>query len=70
MIGSIMGSIPFIYKFNESLRVYKLMEKQRKTKIQNKTKICKEENSEYRKFLSLGFPKTAAEKFDICMQEK
>ena len=27
-------------------------------------------NSEYKKFLSLGFPKTAIEKFNICIQEK
>ena len=27
-------------------------------------------NSDYKKFLSLGFPKTAIEKFNICMQEQ
>ena len=70
MISSIMGSIPFIYKSIESFRVHKLMEEQRKTQIQNKTKLCKEENSEYEKFLSLGFPKTAIDKFNICMKEQ
>ena len=70
MIGSIMGSIPFIYKSNESFRIHKLMEEQRKIQIQNKAKICKENNSEYEKFLRLGFPKTAIEKFNICMQEQ
>tara|TARA_A100001234_G_C12365080_1_gene275735 strand:+ start:177 stop:473 length:297 start_codon:yes stop_codon:yes gene_type:complete len=70
MIGSIMGSIPFIYKSHESFKVHKLMEEQRKIQIQNKAKICKKENSEYDKFLSLGFPKTAIEKFNICMKEK
>ena len=70
IVGSIMGSVPFIYKSNENFRVQKLMEEQRKIQIQNKAKICKEENSEYKKFLSLGFPKTAIEKFNICIQEK
>ena len=70
IVGSIMGSIPFIYKSNENFRVQKLMEEQRNIQIQNKAKICKEENSEYKKFLSLGFPKTAIEKLNICMQEK
>ena len=70
MVGLIMGSIPFIYKSSKSFRVQKLMEEQRKIEIQNKTKICKEENSEYEKFLRLGFPKTAIEKFNICMKVK
>ena len=70
IIGSLIGSIPFIKKSNDNYRVQKLMEEQRKIQIQNKAKICKEENSEYKKFLSLGFPKTAVEKFNICIQEK
>ena len=70
MVGSIMGSIPFIYKINEDFKVHQLMEKQRKIQIQNKSKICKKNNSEYEKFLRLGFPKTAIEKFNICMKEK
>ena len=36
--------------------------------MMNKEKICKTENSDYKKFLSLGFPKTAIEKFNICMK--
>ena len=70
MVGSTMGSIPFIYKINEDFKVHQLMEKQRKIQIQNKSKICKKNNSEYEKFLRLGFPKTAIEKFNICMKEK
>ena len=70
MIGSFIGSIPFIHKTNEGFRVQKLIEEKRKIQIQNKAKVCKEKNSEYEKFLSLGFPKTAIEKFNICMKEK
>ena len=44
------------------------MEENRKIQIQYKAKVCKEENSEYEKFLNLGFPKTAIEKFNICMK--
>ena len=70
MIGSIIGSIPFFYKLNENLRVQKLIQEQKKLKIQYKEKICKNDNSEYKKFLSLGFPKTAIQKFKNCMKEK
>ena len=70
IIGLIMGSLPFIYKFKESLRVQKLIQEQRKIQVQKKEKICKDLNSDYEKFLSLGFPKTAIEKFNICMKEK
>ena len=70
MIGLMIGSIPFFYKLNENLRVQKLIQEQRKLKIQYKEKICKNDNSEYKKFLSLGFPKTAIQKFKNCMKEK
>ena len=69
MIGLLMGSIPFIYKSKENFRVQKLIKEQRKIQIQNKEKICKKDNSDYEKFLSLGFPKTAIEKFNICMKK-
>tara|TARA_B100001989_G_scaffold219333_1_gene171246 strand:+ start:331 stop:576 length:246 start_codon:yes stop_codon:yes gene_type:complete len=68
IIGSLIGSIPFIKKSNENYRVQKLMEENRKIQIQYKAKVCKEEKSEYEKFLNLGFPKTAIEKFNICMK--
>ena len=66
VVGLIIGSLPFIYKVKESFRVQKLIEEQR----QNKEKICRGYNSDYEKFLSLGFPKTAIEKFNICMQKQ
>ena len=70
MIGFIMGSIPFIYKLQDSYRVNKLIQEQKKIQMKNKEELCKKENSEYAKFLSLGFPKTAIEKLNICMTEK
>ena len=70
LIGFIIGSLPFIYKFAESFRVQKLIQEQRQRQNENKEKICKDDNSDYGKFLSLGFPKTAVEKFNLCMQEK
>ena len=68
MIGLVIGSTPFLIKYKENLRIQKLIQEQRKIQIQNKEKICKAENSEYEKFSSLGFPKTAIEKFNICMK--
>ena len=70
MIGLIIGSLPFIYKMTENFRVQKLIQEQRQKQNENKEKICKGYNSDYEKFLSLGFPKTAIEKFNICMQEQ
>ena len=70
IVGLIMGSIPFFYKLNENFRVKKLIQEQSKIKIQKKEKICKDNNSEYKKFLSLGFPKTATEKFNLCVKEQ
>ena len=70
MIGLIIGSLPFVYKVTERFSVQKLIQEQRQKQIENKEKICKGDNSDYKKFLRLGFPKTAIEKFNICMQEQ
>ena len=70
IVGLIIGSIPFFYKLNENLKVQKLIQEQTKIKIQNKEKICKDKDSDYKKFLSLGFPKTAIKKFNNCMKDK
>ena len=69
MIGLIIGSLPFIYRVTENLRIQKLIQEQRQRQNENKEKICKGYNSDYEKFLGLGFPKTATEKFNICMQK-
>ena len=70
MVGLFIGSIPYFYKSIESFRIQKLIQKEIKIKIQNKEKICKNNSSDYKKFLSLGFPNTAIEKFNNCMKEK
>ena len=70
MIGFIIGSLPFIYEVTESFRDQKLIQEQKQKQNEKKEKICKDDNSDYGKFLSLGFPKTAIEKFNLCMQEK
>ena len=70
MIGLIIGSLPFIYRVTENFRVQKLIQEQRQRQNENKEKICKGYNSDYEKFLSLGFQKTAIEKFNICMQKQ
>ena len=70
IIGLIIGSLPFIYKVTEKFRVQKLIQEQRQIQNENKEKICKGDNSDYEKFLSLGFPKTAIEKLNICMKEQ
>ena len=70
IIGLIIGSLPTINRVKENFRVHKLIEEQRQIQYQNKEKICKVDNSEYIKFLNLGFPKTAIKKFNICIKER
>ena len=70
IIGFFIGSLPFIYKIKESFRVQKIIQEQRQIQNQNKEMICKGYSSDYEKFLTLGFPKTAIEKFNVCMKEK
>ena len=70
MIGFIIGTLPFINKRKESFRVQKLIQEQKQMQNQNKEKICKGDDSEYQKFLKLGFPKTASKKFNICIKER
>ena len=70
IVGLVMGLIPLIHKSIENFRIQKLIEDEREIQIEKKEKICKEEESNYQKFLSLGFPKTAIEKFNICMNEQ
>jgi len=70
MIGFIIGTLPFINKRKESFRVQKLIQEQKQMQNQNKEKICKGDDSDYQKFLKLGFPKTASKKFNICIKER
>tara|TARA_B100000963_G_scaffold356385_1_gene376384 strand:+ start:937 stop:1233 length:297 start_codon:yes stop_codon:yes gene_type:complete len=70
LIGLIIGSLPTINKMKENFGVQKLIQEQRQIQNQNKEKICKGDNSDYKKFLNLGFPKTAIKKLNICIKER
>ena len=70
IVGIFIATIPYIYKLKENLSNQKLIQDQKKIQIENKEKICKNYNSEYKKFLNLGFPDTAMKKFNTCMKEK
>ena len=69
IIGVFIATIPHIYQFIENLRNDILIQEQIKIKIQNKEKACKDYNSDYNKFLNLGFPETATKKFNTCMKK-
>ena len=68
-IGFLIAPIPYIYKFIENYRKEILIQEQKRIQIENKEKICKDNNSDYTKFLNLGFPETAKRKFNTCMSE-
>ena len=57
IVGLIMGSLPFIYQTKENFRIQKLIQEQKRIEIQNREKICKNDNSDYKKFVSLDFQK-------------
>ena len=69
-VGVCIAAIPYIYEFIENSKSQILIQEQKKIQIQNKQKVCKNKNSDYIKFLNLGFPETATEKFNNCMKEQ
>ena len=69
-IGFFIATIPSIYRHIENFRNERLVKEQRKIQIKKKEKICKDKNSDYIKFLNLGFPETASKKFNTCMIDK
>ena len=69
-IGALIATIPHTYKFIENYRMERLIKKEKKLQIKKKEEKCKHKNSDYSKFMDLGFPKTAISKFNVCMQEK
>ena len=62
--------ITHTYKFIEHYKMETLIKKERKLQLKKKEEKCKDKNSDYAKFMDLGFPKTAISKFNDCMQEK
>ena len=51
MIGLVLGTLPFIKKYKENFKVQKLIQEQKKIQFETKEKICKDDNSDYKKFL-------------------
>ena len=70
MIGMFIATIPYSYKFIENFRHEILIQEQINKQIHNKENVCKNDNSDFIKFLNLGFPETATQKFNDCMREQ
>ena len=69
-IGALIATIPHAYKLIENYKMERLIKKEIQLQLKKKEEKCKDKNSDYAKFVDLGFPKTAISKFNICMQEK
>ena len=69
-IGVLITTINHTYKSIENYQMKTLIKKERKLQHKKKEEKCKDKNSDYAKFVNLGFPKTAISKFNECMQEK
>ena len=69
-VGFLISSIPNIYKLIDNYRIKKLIQKEMQMQIKEQEKKCKDQDSDYTKFLNLGFPNTAISKFNICVKEK
>ena len=70
IIGVIIATITHTDKLIENHKMETLIKKERKLQLKKKEEKCKDKNSDYAKFMDLGFPKTAISKFNECMQEK
>ncbi len=69
-IGALIAAIPHTYKFIENYKMENLIKRERQLQVKKQEKKCKDENSDYAKFMDLGFPQTAILKFNDCMEEK
>ena len=70
MFGVVISAIPFSYNLIKSFRSQRTIQSEKRLQLIKKQSRCKDANSEYTKFLNLGFPNTANEKFNICMKEE
>ncbi len=69
LVGVLISTIPFVYKLINNYKIEKLIQEEKQIQITKKEKKCKDENSDFKKFLELGFPDTATQKFNICMKK-
>jgi len=69
-VGILISATPYIYKVIKNYKLTQEIKKEKLLQIEKLEKKCKDSNSDYSKYLILGFPKTAISKFDICMKEK
>tara|TARA_B100000287_G_C20391805_1_gene685983 strand:- start:396 stop:683 length:288 start_codon:yes stop_codon:yes gene_type:complete len=69
-IGVLISTITHTYNFIENYKMENLIKRERQLQVKKQEKKCKDENSDYAKFMDLGFPQTAILKFNDCMEEK
>ena len=69
-IGVLITTISRTYKLIDNYKMETLIKKERKLQLKKKEEKCKDKNSDYAKFVDLGFPKTAISKFNLCMEEQ
>ena len=69
-VGVLIATIPYIYTSIENYRNERFIQKEMQLQMKLREKKCKDEGTDYKKFLNLGFPNTAIKKFKICMEEK
>ena len=69
-IGELIATITHTYNLIENYKMETWIKKEIKLQLKKKEEKCKDKNSDYAKFVDIGFPKTAITKFNVCMQEK
>ena len=69
IIGTLIATIPHTFKFIKHYKMETLIKKEIKLQLKKSEEKCKDKNSDYAKFVNLGFPETAISKFNVCMQE-
>ena len=66
-VGLIFSSIPNIGNALEYLNQQKRIQERNIQRVKALEEKCKNDNSTYTKLINLGFPKTAMEAFNNCM---
>tara|TARA_Y100001968_G_scaffold286614_1_gene287472 strand:+ start:322 stop:612 length:291 start_codon:yes stop_codon:yes gene_type:complete len=67
--GVLIAAVPYIYQSIENYRNEKFIQKEIQLQMKLKEKKCKDDGTDYKKFLNLGFPNTAIEKLKICLKK-
>ena len=66
-VGVLLSSIPYLVNLNKRIRQYKMNQIEIENLRLREEERCKGKDSLYRKYFNLGFPETAKDEFNKCV---